>query len=193
MENISREESKNKIKKVAKSFYKILHVMKIIMIIMIALSLISAIVLFALGITGAIDDIYEKFPKLGKVEFDSKNDRLMFIEYSKSCTLKDIYEKGDLDKLMYGIAFEQFTYSFALIIGVLICHFVQKIFRLLHQSESPFDKTLIKPFKILFIILTILVMLKAFILGLIIGGILLCLYLIYVYGCKMQEDEDMTL
>lgn len=193
MENISKEESKQKIKKVAKTFDKILYVLKILMVILIVLSVISAITFFILGVSGGAENLYEKFPKLGKIEFDNKNDRLLFIDYSKACTVKEIYEQGDLDKLMYGLALEQLTNSVTLVICVLICHFVQRVFRLLHQSESPFDKTLIKPFKILFIILTIFVLFKSLILGIITGGLLLCLYLIYVYGCRMQEDEDMTL
>lgn len=194
MENISKEESKNKIKKTAKTFDNILKVIKILLIILIILSMVSAVIMFLLGATDYCDTIYEKFPtKLGKIEFGDKNDRLMFIDNANNITVKELYLSGDLDKLMYGLAVEQVSYSLTLLVCLLISHFVQKVFRLLHQNESPFDKTLIKPFKILFILLTLFVVFKSVIFGIITGGLLLCLYLIYVYGCRMQEDEDMTL
>lgn len=192
MNNLSREESKEKLKKISSSFDKIISVVKIILLICIIFSILFAVVVFVLGATDAITKLYENHPRLFEnLDLDTKEESLMFVK--SNLTIEEIYANGDLDKLMYGISLKFLSSTLIMVITYIIAHYLQKIFRMLKTNESPFDENLLKPFKVLFIIITILVLIKHVILGILIGGVLACMYFIYAYGCRMQEDEDHTL
>ncbi len=189
----TREENKERIKKVAGGFDKALKVVKILLIIGIVLAVIYSITFLILGATDYITTIYEKHPKwVGDIKIGFDKDELMFIK-QKSITLEEIYLNHDLDRLMYGYAVNGVGQAISMVIFYLIAHYTQKIFRLLKNNDSPFDEALLKPFKLLFIILTIIIIRKSLFFGILTGGLLACMYLIYSYGCNMQEDEDHTL
>ncbi len=193
MEKMTREENKEKIKKVASGFYKALRVIKVLLIIGIVLTIIWSIAFFILGATDAVTTLYEKYPKIfGDIEITIDKDELMFIK-NKTITLEEVYQNNELDKLMYGEGVMALAEATSIVVFYFIAHYTQKVFRLLKDNESPFDESLLKPFKVLFIVLTIIILTRSVFFGILTGGILACMYFIYLYGCSMQEDEDHTL
>ncbi|MCR5350467.1 MAG: hypothetical protein K6E20_05725 [Acholeplasmatales bacterium] len=191
MNNLSRETSKENLKKYSSIFYKLLMVIKVFLIVFAVIFIVLGLTTFMLGVSDKISDIYRDHPKMFEnIDFE-KDDALMFVK--NEVTVEEIYLSGDLDKLMYGYAVYYAAHAAIMVVSVCLCHYVQKIFKLISLSESPFDTKLLKPLKILFIILTIFSVIKSGLLGLLVGGILLCMYFMYMYGCKMQEDEDHTL
>lgn len=193
MEKMTREQNKEKIKKIAGGFDKALKVIKILLIIGIVIAVIWAIAFFILGATDAITTLYDKYPKMfGDIKVSVDEDELMFIK-NKTITLEEIYQNGDLDKLMYGYGVMALAQATTMVVFYFVSLYTQKVFRLLKNNESPFDESLLKPFKLLFIIITIVIIIKSIFFGILTGGILACMYLIYLYGCSMQEDEDHTL
>lgn len=194
MENESRIQNKERLKKTATIITNILKVVKIILIvgasILVLLSITSAI----LGVTGAFTKLYEQFPEeFSNIKLTLDNNYYMFVK-ERNITLGEIYLNGELDLLLYGVAVTLISSAVSAVIFILLIHFAQKVFILMSKNESPFDKSLLVPFRVLFIILTVIIVFKSSVFfGLLVGGLLLCLYFIYSYGCKMQEDEDMIL
>lgn len=193
MENISKVESKEKLKKVSSGLCKVLRVVKIILIVLSIIAAIEALVFFVLGGTDLITKIYEaNESKLANVKLEYDSDKFIFINYNY-VYLKDLYAKGDLDKLVLGYGVETIGVAINLCVFAVVCHYIRKVFILFRDNENPFDVSMLKPLKIMFILITILIIIKNVIVGLIVGGLLACLYFIYLYGCCMQEEDDHTL
>ena len=193
MENISKVESKEKLKKVSSVLCKVLKVVKIILIVVAAIAVVEAIAFFIIGGTDYITKFYEAHEsRLADIKLNYNNDKFLFIEYDYMY-LKDIYAKGDLDKLMLGYGVETLGAAVNCTVLAIVCHFIRKVFILLRDNENPFDTSMLKPLKIMFILITIIVIIKNLFIGILVGGLLTCLYFIYLYGCCMQEDEDHTL
>lgn len=193
MENISKAESKEKLKRVASGLSKVLKVVKIILIVVSVIALIEAVVFFILGGTDYITKIYEAHEsKLANIKVEYDNDKFIFIKYNY-VYLKDLYVNGDLDKLILGYGVETLAAAINFAVFALVCHYIRKVFVLLRDNENPFDVSMLKPLKIMFVLITILIIFKNLIIGIIVGGLLACLYFIYLYGCCMQEEDDHTL
>lgn len=195
MENINtKEKNKEKLKKTAHVINKVIKIVKIVLIVMAAILVTMALVSAILGAAGVATKFYEQFSEqLAGVKIDYKNESLMFLD-KKAVYLSELYMDGSLNLLLYGLAVSFLGSAAGMVITVILLHFAQKVFILMENSESPFDKSLLKPFRIIFIIITIVAVFKASVFfGLLVGGLLLCMYFIYAYGCNMQEDEDHTL
>ena len=184
MVNTTRQENLQRLKKVSGVLKKVAKVLKIILIIFASFMAACALFSVITGASGLMNKIYEAYPQFWS-EVKVSNG---------STTLKVLYEQGLLDKFMYGNAVSCIGIATELAVYAVILHFLRKLFTLINESETPFNDSLLKPFKICFIILTIVIALRYnLISGILIGGLLACLYFIYAYGCNMQEDEDQTL
>ena len=194
MEMSTREENIKKLKKLSGGFEKVAKVLKIIMIVLASVMLGCAIFSAIAGVTGLTNKIYELSPQFwGDVKVSSDSKSLMFID-KNFLSVKELYEQGLLDKFMYGNAVSCLAISTELVVYAIILHFVRKLFNLMNVNETPFNTNLLKPFRICFILLTLIIIFRYSLLpGVLIGGLLGCLYFIYAYGCNMQEDEDQTL
>ena len=194
MINTTRQENLQKLKKVSGVLKKVAKVLKIILIIFASFMAACALFSVITGASGLMNKIYEAYPQFwSEVKVSNNSKGLLFID-SGSTTLKVLYEQGLLDKFMYGNAVSCIGIATELAVYAVILHFLRKLFTLINESETPFNDSLLKPFKICFIILTIVIALRYnLISGILIGGLLACLYFIYAYGCNMQEDEDQTL
>lgn len=192
--NSTREENIIKLKKVSGVFEKITHVLKILAIVGAIIMAVYALFALIAGLTGLLNKLYETYPDfIGKFEISYDSKSMVFID-KRSLTFKELYEEGLLNKFMYGNSLVSLSISAELVIYAIIIHFIRKVFLLINQNETPFSVELLKPFKVCFIILTLVIVFRySLIPGLIIGGILACIYFIYSYGCNMQEDEDLTL
>ena len=194
MTNSTRQENLQKLKKVSGGFEKAAKVLKILLIIFASFMAACAIFSAIAGVTGLMNKLYELQPEFwGNVKVDYNSKALVFIE-KNNVTLKELYEQGLLNKFMYGNAVSCIGIASELAVYAIILHFLQKLFASINASETPFNPDLLKPFKICFIILTIVIVFRYSLFpGILIGGLLACVYFIYAYGCNMQEDEDQTL
>ncbi|MCM1126388.1 MAG: hypothetical protein NC429_07935 [Lachnospiraceae bacterium] len=89
------------------------------------------------------------------------------------------------------------TYLFAIGI-VLICfsvlaHCMGKIFKDIKESYSPFQQEIIKNFKVVFVLITLLALYNSLLIGAAIGFSLWCMFWIFEYGCELQRQSDETL
>ena len=192
--NTTRQENLQKLKKVSSGFEKAAKVFKILLIIFASFMAACALFSVIAGATGLVNKIYELQPEFwGNVKVDYNSKALVFIE-KNNVTLKELYEQGLLNKFMYGNAVSCIGIATELAVYAIILHFLRKLFALINETETPFNPSLLKPFRVCFIILTIVIVFRYSLFpGILIGGLLACLYFIYAYGCNMQEDEDQTL
>ncbi len=192
--NTTRQENLQKLKKVSSGFEKAAKVFKILLIIFASFMAACALFSVIAGATGLVNKIYELQPEFwGNVKVDYNSKALVFIE-KNNLTLKELYEQGLLNKFMYGNAVSCISIATELAVYAIILHFLRKLFALINETETPFNPSLLKPFRVCFIILTIVIVFRYSLFpGILIGGLLACLYFIYAYGCNMQEDEDQTL
>ena len=71
---------------------------------------------------------------------------------------------------------------------------LKKIFKIILESESPFDDKVIKYLRILFITFVIMMALTVNMpVALILGVIFVCVYNIFLYGKELQRLSDETL
>ena len=192
--NTTRQENLQKLKKVSSGLEKAAKVFKILLIIFASFMAACALFSVIAGATGLVNKIYELQPEFwGNVKVDYNSKALVFIE-KNNVTLKELYEQGLLNKFMYGNAVSCIGIATELAVYAIILHFLRKLFALINETETPFNPSLLKPFRVCFIILTIVIVFRYSLFpGILIGGLLACLYFIYAYGCNMQEDEDQTL
>ncbi|MBD5473405.1 MAG: hypothetical protein HDR20_11115 [Lachnospiraceae bacterium] len=81
---------------------------------------------------------------------------------------------------------------------ILICfsivlHFMGKVFKDIMESYSPFRSEIIKSLKVVFVLITVLVLRSSLLIGAIVGFSLWCVFQIFEYGCELQKQSDETL
>lgn len=80
-----------------------------------------------------------------------------------------------------------------LIIFAVLLHFVSRVFKEIKNSDSPFRKSILKDMRVLFILLTFLVLQSSVLTGVMTGFALWCVYSVFGYGCELQQMSDETL
>ncbi|MDE6529850.1 MAG: hypothetical protein K2K96_03650 [Lachnospiraceae bacterium] len=74
---------------------------------------------------------------------------------------------------------------------VVVLHFVAKVFKALKESDSPFRPAIVKNIKIVFVLISILLVLQSgFLIGALVVLPLWCIFLIFEYGCELQQQSD---
>ena len=183
-----------KLQNTAKGIAKALNVFRIIAIIGTSVLVALTLGLCIAGITNTFTKIYELNPsELGKISINFKQYNLAFINISEELTLKTIYESGKLDILAFELALKTLGGAFQTAVIVVIIYFIKPIFDKLSISETPFTLEIKKALKFSFIAITIFAIMESVFVGLIIGGILACVYFMFLYGCELQFNEDTTL
>ena len=194
MVNSTRKENISKIKNISGGLSKATKLLKILMIVISIIMLILSVTFAIIALSNLATKIYESNTDLfGNLNIKNDTKTLIFIS-ERNVKLSVIYANGSLNNLVYGYALNFLIISVELVIYAIILHFLTKLFNLINENETPFNVNLLKPFRICFIILTLVLVLRySVVCGILVGGILACLYFIYAYGCNMQEDEDMML
>lgn len=73
----------------------------------------------------------------------------------------------------------------------VVLHFVAKVFKALKESDSPFRPEIVKSIKIVFVLISILLVLQSgFLIGALVALSLWCIFLIFEYGCELQQQSD---
>lgn len=80
-----------------------------------------------------------------------------------------------------------------LICFAIVFHFMAKVFREIGESYSPFRPEIVKNMKVVFVLVTVLVLRSSLLIGVIICFSLWCILQIFEYGCELQRQSDETL
>ena len=80
-----------------------------------------------------------------------------------------------------------------LIIFTVLLHFVSRVFKEIKESDSPFRKSILKDMRVVFILITLLVLQNSVLTGVMVGFALWCIYNVFGYGCELQQLSDETL
>lgn len=188
----TKKESKEKLVKLSKGISKAMYVIKIIMIVGMIVCAVSAIIcLIGYGLKWP-ERIYELYPNIKDVTIDYGKE-FYNITFKEKVLVGDLYEAGILNKVMLGFSLNCVVGIFQCLILFFVLKLLKPLFDSISNSESPYTYDILKKLKISFVLVTIMVFLESAFLALIVAGILACIYFIYAYGVKMQEDEDMML
>lgn len=188
----TKKESKEKLVKLSKGISKAMHVIKIIMIVGMIVCAVSAIIcLIGYGLKWP-ERICELYPNIKDVTIDYGKE-FYNITFKEKVLVGDLYEAGILNKVMLGFSLNCVVGIFQCLILFFVLKLLKPLFDSISNSESPYTYDILKKLKISFVLVTIMVFLESAFLALIVAGILACIYFIYAYGVKMQEDEDMML
>ncbi len=189
----TKQESYEKLKKLSRVITKIISVLQVIMIVGASICLIASILGFLGFGLGWAEAIYEKYPKMAKWEVDYNADFFDISFTSEKISLETLYNEGLLNKMLLGVAINT-------TIGILQCALIfvaltlfKPLFKTINNSESPFTYEILNKLKFAFIIVTIIALYNSVFVGIIVALFLACIYFMYMYGVKMQEDEDQTL
>lgn len=104
--------------------------------------------------------------------------------------LKSLLEQ---DNFAMVIGLELLVAGAMLICFVVVVHFVGKVFKEMKESYSPFQPSIIKSLKVVFVLVTLLALSSSLATGLIVGLALWCVIHIFEYGCELQRQSDETL
>lgn len=180
-------ENKEKLRKLANTIIKVLHIFRIIFIVGMAICAVASVTSLVFGLTGALEKIYEAHPKIGNLE-------LVDIDFlNKERKLSYYYDKGELDLLCYGAAIACFIGVVYCVLAFVIAKLVESIFKTLADAETPLTIEVVNKLRVAFIIAFIITVCSNFFVGLVIGGLFACIYFILLYGCSLQDNEDKTL
>lgn len=80
-----------------------------------------------------------------------------------------------------------------LTIFTVLLHFVSRVFKEIKESDSPFRKSILKDMRVVFILITPLVLESGILTGVMVGFALWCVYSVFGYGCELQQLSDETL
>lgn len=80
-----------------------------------------------------------------------------------------------------------------LIIFTALLHFVSRVFKEIKESDSPFRKSILKDMRVVFILITLLVLQSGALTGVMVGFALWCIYSVFGYGCELQQLSNKTM
>ena len=80
-----------------------------------------------------------------------------------------------------------------LILFVVTLHFVEKTFKEIQESDSPFRPAILRNLGLPFILITLMSASSGLFFGAVVGIALWCVYCILDYGCELQKQSDETL
>lgn len=100
-----------------------------------------------------------------------------------------------LDSHQVGIAMGVYFLieSVLLIILAVSFHYIGKIFQDIKVSDSPFRRPVLKNMKVVFVLITLLILQSAPLSGVMAGFSFWCVYSLFEYGCELQQLSDETL
>lgn len=131
-------------------------------------------------------DFIEQHPeliaKMGR--YDYNNFQKLFVDGQYQISTRSLY--------LYAMG-ECFVAIVMLILVILMLHFLSKVFQTISNSETPFTEAVLGDLKVMMVLIVILCLQSNWVLGLIIGFVMVCLYKIFRYGCMLQQESDETL
>lgn len=180
-------ENNLKIQKIKKSSHTALILVRIAKIFSIAMSVVTIVCGFVLiGMKGYLDQEIES--ALGEGVLTAEElyiNRGGFLDTALNLT------KVDSISVTLGVYF--CVIGIILICLAVVFHFVAKVFHDIEESYSPFRPEIVKNMKVVFVLVTVLVLRSSLLIGAVIGFSLWCILQIFEYGCELQRQSDETL
>lgn len=180
-------ESNVKIQKIQKNSNVALCLITVTKILLIACAVIS----FSAGCwcIGAKDYVDREWAKAGVI---TKEELSMAIQIDGGL-LSGMIDLKSVDSVAVTVGVTLLIAAVIMICFTVVLHFVAKVFKVLKESDSPFRPEIVKSLKIAFVLTALLVLQSSLLIGAIVALSLWCIFLIFEYGCELQQQSDETL
>lgn len=180
-------ESNVKIQKIQKNSNVALCLITVTKILLIACAVIS----FSTGCwcIGAKDYVDREWAKAGVF---TKEELSMAIQIDGGL-LSGMIDLKSVDSVAVTVGVTLLIAAVMMICFTVVLHFVAKVFKVLKESDSPFRPEIVKSLKIAFVLTALLVLQSSLLIGAIVALSLWCIFLIFEYGCELQQQSDETL
>lgn len=180
-------ESNVKIEKIKKSSNAALILVRILKVFCIVMAVVT--IGCGCAFIGAKDYIDQEFTRAlqtGELEADD-----IFI--NAGGFLDSALNTAKVESIAVTLAVYLIVMGIFLICLAVISHFMGKIFKDIKESYSPFRPEIVRNFKVVFVLVTVLTLRSSLLIGAVIGFSLWCVFQIFEYGCELQRQSDETL
>lgn len=99
----------------------------------------------------------------------------------------------DLDKISGTLGLNLLLTGIVVALFAVVFHFVGRVFKDIQESDSPFRQSILKSMRVVFVLVTLLVLQSSVLIGVLVGFSLWCVYCVFGYGCELQQLSDETL
>ncbi|MCI8935512.1 MAG: hypothetical protein HFI44_01440 [Lachnospiraceae bacterium] len=169
-----------KIQKTCKAGAAVTSIVKIFCAVMSVIAILAGIFI---ACSTRINELMEQLIASGEL-------RTQDLEALESALLGYMLEEGNF-ALVIGV--ELIAMGIMLICTAVIVHFLGKVFKEMRESYSPFNLSVIKNLKVVFVLVTLLTLSNSLAIALIVGIAFWCVLQIFEYGCELQRQSDETL
>lgn len=189
--SMKKEETKQKLIKISEKGCKVIKVFKILCIVLLV---ILALALFAnclklIFMDSVIEYLNDNLHLWGDKTFNfSKTIGIGRVQI----TVKEALEQNLYDDIILSETISNISPVAFLIVILVFLKSVKGLFISIANVDSPFSKEVLDSIKKTFISLSILVIMIDVLCGIIAGLCLSCFYVLYKYGCEIQEENDQT-
>lgn len=187
---MSKQEIKlQKIKKSVNISSKIVSVIFVIMIVISALLLVCSIATFA-----AAEPFNEAIISSGMSESMDAFITKEQMNITSDIPALQIYFDSHQYGYAYSIGFYLVMITAYCLSACVLLGFTKNIFSIIKDAESPFDVRVLKPLRITFIVLAVIIACSVSnVFSIVVALILWCVYNFFSYGCELQKLSDETL
>lgn len=169
-----------KIQKTCKAGATVTSIIKIFCVVMSVVAILGG---FFIMFNTRINGLMEQLIASGEL-------REQDLDALESALLGHMLEEGNFTLV---IGAEAVAMGIMLICTAVILHFVGKVFKEMRESYSPFQLSVVKNLKVVFILVTLLTLSNSLAIALIVGLAFWCVIQIFEYGCELQRQSDETL
>ena len=159
------------------------RIAKIICIVGAAICIVCGIGLIAFHDT--VNEELQRAEAEGKLDLND-----LILEFNVGGLTMSLDDSGRISETM-GL-FLLLTNIFAIVFAVLL-HFTGRVFKKIKESDSPFQKSILKDMIVVFVLITLLALQSSILIGVMVGFSLWCIYSVFDYGCELQRQSDETL
>lgn len=187
---MSKQEMKlQRIKKSVNISSKIVSVIFVIMIVISAILLVGSVATFAAA--GPLNEVIISSGMSESLDAIFTKEQLTI---TSDIPALQIYFDSHQYGYAYSIGFYLVMITAYCLSACVMLGFTRKIFSIIKEAESPFDVRVLKPLRITFIVLTVIIVFSVSnITGIVVALILWCVYNFFSYGCELQKLSDETL
>lgn len=186
---MKKEETKQKLTKICEKCCKFIKVCKVICIVLLVILSISLFMnlLKLIFMNNVIEYLNDNLHLWGSNTFSFDKNIGIGVD---QITVEEALQRNLYNDIILDETFSDFSHVCFLIVILIFLKYIRGLFVAISKVESPFSKELLDSFKKAIISLTVLVILTDILCGIIVGFCLSCFYVLYKYGCELQEEND---
>lgn len=178
------KEEKTIIEKIQKTSNTGVIVTTIVKIFCIAMSVITILAgIIMVGVSDWFNRVFEELIATGELQMND-------LDFLEGTLMRNLFEQGDFATT---IGAEIIAMGAMLLCTAVLIHFVGKVFKEMRESYSPFQISVIKNLKVVFVLATLLIVSSSLGIGIIVAIAFWCVIHIFEYGCELQKQSDETL